>query len=75
MPYDPTMPQPGDDLAATPLRNQFNALKSLVDDQAAKLRAWLPARNHYLAGTHPKALGVHQKEWAAGQEGQAQHQC
>ena len=39
MPFDPAVPQPGDDLAAAPLRNQFNALKALVDDQAAAIAA------------------------------------
>jgi len=37
MPYDPTMPQPGDDLAAAPLRNQFNALNDLIAAQAQSL--------------------------------------
>lgn len=32
MPFDPTLPQPGTLIDATPLRNQFNALKTLIDN-------------------------------------------
>jgi hypothetical protein len=35
MPFDPSKPAPGDDLDAVLVRNQFNALKALIDAQAA----------------------------------------
>lgn len=39
MPFDPTKPAPGDDLDAVLVRDQFNALKALIDDQASQLAA------------------------------------
>jgi len=35
MPFDPAKPAPGDDLDAVLVRNQLNALKALIDAQAA----------------------------------------
>ncbi|MEI6198077.1 MAG: hypothetical protein WCS42_27490, partial [Verrucomicrobiota bacterium] len=37
MPYDPTLPVNLSPIRATELRDQFNALKALIDAQAAQL--------------------------------------
>ena len=37
MPFDPAKPAPGDDLDAVLIRNQLNALKALIDAQAAQI--------------------------------------
>ncbi|MEQ1862543.1 MAG: hypothetical protein ABMA13_21700 [Chthoniobacteraceae bacterium] len=37
MPFDPTKPAPGDDLDAVLVRDQLNALKALIDAQAAQI--------------------------------------
>jgi len=37
MPFDPTKPVPGDDLDAVLILAQFNALKALIDAQAAQI--------------------------------------
>ena len=37
MPFDPAKPAPGDDLDAVLVRNQLNALKALIDAQAAQI--------------------------------------
>jgi len=37
MPFDPSKPAPGDDLDAVLIRNQLNALKALIDAQAAQI--------------------------------------
>ena len=39
MPFDPAKPAPGDDLDAVLIRDQLNALKVLMDTQAAQLAA------------------------------------
>ena len=39
MPFDPAKPAPGDDLDAVLIRNQLNALKALIDSQAAQIAA------------------------------------
>ena len=39
MPFDPTKPAPGDDLDAVLILAQFNALKALIDAQAAQIAA------------------------------------
>ena len=37
--FDPNVPQPLDELDANVVRNQFNALKALIDDQVAAIAA------------------------------------
>ncbi len=37
MAFDPNKPAPGDDLDAVLVRNQLNALKALIDAQAAQI--------------------------------------
>ena len=37
MPFDPAKPAPGDDLDAVLVRDQLNALKALIDTQAAQI--------------------------------------
>ena len=37
MPFDPAKPAPGDDLDAVLIRSQLNALKALIDAQAAQI--------------------------------------
>ena len=37
MPFDSAKPAPGDDLDAVLIRNQLNALKALIDAQAAQI--------------------------------------
>jgi hypothetical protein len=39
MPFDPTFPPPGADILSEPFRNQFHALKDLIDTQAATIAA------------------------------------
>ena len=39
MPFDPAKPAPGEDLDAVLVLAQFNALKALIDAQAAQLAA------------------------------------
>jgi hypothetical protein len=40
MPYDPNFPPDHQPLNGAPFRDQFNALKALVDAQSAQLAAW-----------------------------------
>ena len=58
MPFDPAKPAPGDDLDAVLVRNQFNALKALIDgltNQVASLQGQL---NAAIAGTAQNIPGV-----------------
>ena len=58
MPYDPAMPQPGDDLAAAPLRNQFNALNDLITALDARIAALEPVTHTATGFPEAGALGV-----------------
>ena len=58
MPFDPAKPAPGDDLDAVLVRNQFNALKALIDAQAAQIAALQAQLNAAIATTSSNSNGV-----------------
>ena len=58
MAFDPTKPAPGDDLDAVLVRNQFNALKALIDAQAAQIASLQSQLNAAIAGTANNIPGV-----------------
>ena len=65
MPFDPTKPAPGDDLDAVLIRAQLNALKALIDAQAAQnatqnaqIAALQAQLNAAIAGTAQNIPGV-----------------
>ena len=58
MPFDPAKPAPGDDLDAVLVRNQFNALKALIDAQAARIAALQAQLNAAIATTSSNSNGV-----------------
>ena len=51
MPFDPAKPAPGDDLDAVLIRAQLNALKALLDAQAAQIASLQAQLNAAIAGT------------------------
>ena len=56
--FDPNKPAPGDDLDAVLVRNQFNALKALIDAQAAQIASLQAQLNAAIAGTSSNSNGV-----------------
>ena len=58
MPFDPAKPAPGDDLDAVLVRNQFNALKALIDAQAAQIAGLQAQLGAAIAGTSSNSNGV-----------------
>ena len=58
MPFDPAKPTPGDDLDAVLVRNQLNALKALIDAQAAQLASLQAQLNAAIGGTSSNSNGV-----------------
>ena len=58
MAFDPAKPAPGDDLDAVLVRNQFNALKALIDAQAAQIASLQAQLNTAIAGTSNNSNGV-----------------
>ena len=56
--FDPAKPAPGDDLDAVLIRNQFNALKALIDAQAAQIASLQAQLNAAIAGTAQNIPGV-----------------
>jgi hypothetical protein len=58
MSFDPTKPAPGDDLDAVLVRNQLNALKALIDAQAAQITSLQSQISGVLAQTSSNSNGV-----------------
>jgi len=58
MPFDPTKPQPGDDLDAVLVLAQLNALKALIDAQAAQINSLQSQISGVLAQTSSNSDGV-----------------
>lgn len=58
MPFDPSKPAPGDDLDAVLVRSQLNALKALIDAQAAQISSLQGQVNLFLAATSSNSNGV-----------------
>ena len=58
MPFDPAKPAPGDDLDAVLVRSQLNALKALIDAQAAQIAGLQNQLNAAIAGTSNNSNGV-----------------
>ena len=58
MPYDPAKPANGEDLDAVLVRNQFNALKALIDAQAAQIASLQAQLNAAIAGTSNNSNAV-----------------
>ena len=58
MAFDPNKPAPGDDLDAVLIRNQLNALKALIDAQAAQIASLQAQLNAAIAGTSNNSNGV-----------------
>jgi len=58
MPFDPTKPAPGDDLDAVLILAQLNALKALIDMQAAQINSLQAQLNTGLAGTSSNSDAV-----------------
>ena len=58
MPFDPTKPAPGDDLDAVLVRNQLNALKALIDAQAAQIASLQGQINSLLPQTSSNSDSV-----------------
>ena len=58
MPFDPAKPAPGDDLDAVLVRNQLNALKALLDAQAAQIASLQAQLNALLPATSSNSNGV-----------------
>ena len=58
MAFDPNKPVAGDDLDAVLIRNQLNALKALIDAQAAQIANLQGQINAAIAGTANNIPGV-----------------
>ena len=58
MAFDPNKPAPGDDLDAVLIRNQLNALKALIDAQAAQIANLQAQLNAAIAGSSTNSNGV-----------------
>ena len=58
MAFDPSKPAPGDDLDAVLVRNQLNALKALIDAQAAQIACLQAQLNAAIGGTSSNSNGV-----------------
>lgn len=58
MPFNPAKPAPGDDLDAVLVRDQLNALKALIDTQAAQIASLQAQLNAALASTSSNSNGV-----------------
>ena len=58
MAFDPAKPAPGEDLDAVLVRNQFNALKALIDAQAAQIASLQAQLTSALAGSSNNSNGV-----------------
>ena len=58
MPFDPSKPTPGDDLDAVLIRNQLNALKALIDAQAAQIANLQAQLNAAIAASSNNSNGV-----------------
>ena len=58
MAFDPNKPAAGDDLDAVLARNQLNALKALIDAQAAQIANLQGQFNAAIAGTSNNSNGV-----------------
>ncbi len=58
MAFDPTKPAPGDDLDAVLVRSQLNALKALIDAQAAQIANLQAQLNAAIATTSSNSNGV-----------------
>ena len=58
MPFDPAKPAPGDDLDAVLIRSQLNALKALIDAQAAQINSLQGQLNAAIAGTSNNSNSV-----------------
>jgi len=58
MAFDPAKPANGEDLDAVLVRNQFNALKALIDAQAAQIASLQAQLNAAIAGTSNNSNAV-----------------
>ena len=58
MAFDPNKPAAGDDLDAVLIRSQLNALKALIDAQAAQIANLQGQLNAAIAGTSNNSNGV-----------------
>ena len=58
MAFDPAKPAPGDDLDAVIVRGQLNALKALIDAQAAQIANLQAQLNAAIAGSSTNSNGV-----------------
>ena len=58
MPFDPAKPAAGDDLDAVLIRSQLNALKALIDAQAAQIAALQNQINAAIASSSNNSNGV-----------------
>ena len=58
MPFDPAKPAVGDDLDAVLIRNQLNALKALIDAQAAQIASLQNQIGIAIAGSSTNSNGV-----------------
>ena len=58
MSFDPSKPAPGDDLDAVLIRNQLNALKALIDAQAAQIASLQNQLTAGLASTSSNSNAV-----------------
>jgi len=58
MPYDPTFPPLDSNLTADGYRNQFNALKALIDELTLRVAALEPVTHEATGFGDPRANGV-----------------
>ena len=58
MPFNPAKPAPGDDLDAVLILAQLNALKALIDAQAAQIASLQSQLNAAIAGTSSNSNAV-----------------
>ena len=58
MAFDPAKPAPGDDLDAVLIRDQFNALKALIDAQSAQIASLQAQLDAAIAGSSTNSNGV-----------------
>jgi hypothetical protein len=58
MPFDPTKPAASSQLSSAEVRDQFNALKALIDGVATQLAGLQAQLNTAIAGTSNNSNGV-----------------
>ncbi len=58
MAFDPNKPAAGDDLDAVLVRNQLNALKALIDAQAAQIASLQSQISNAISGSSNNSNGV-----------------